>query len=108
MNPRDGTALIVGNAGTVLFLDGERFMKITMPTFENLRAVAWNHDGSVALLAGNNGTLFKFSRGQVLRVDGKGESAGYIVAAKIRDRINLIQLLCRGIHPITQPLQLRG
>ncbi len=70
MNPSDGTALIVGNAGTALLLDEEEhFTKITVPTFENLRAVAWNHDGSVALLVGNNGTLFKFSRGEVVTVD---------------------------------------
>jgi hypothetical protein len=69
VNPRDGAALVVGNAGTVLLLDGERFTKITVPTYENLRTVAWNYDGSVALFAGNNGTLFKFSRGQVVTVD---------------------------------------
>lgn len=70
VNPSDGTALIVGNAGTTLLLDEEEhFTKITVPTFENLRAVAWNHEGSMALLAGNNGTLLKFSRGEVVTVD---------------------------------------
>ncbi len=70
VNPMDGTALIVGNAGTVLLLDGqERFIRISVPTFENLRAVAWHPNGSMALVAGNNGTLLKYSDKGVERVD---------------------------------------
>lgn len=70
VNPTDGTALIVGNAGTVLLLDEkERFTRISVPTFENLRAVAWHPNGSMALVAGNNGTLLKYSDKGVETVD---------------------------------------
>ncbi len=63
MNPSDGTALIVGNAGTALILnDQERFSSLSVPSFENLRSVSWDQNGTMALLAGNSGTLFKYSR----------------------------------------------
>jgi len=70
VNPSDGTALIVGNAGTVLLLDEEgRFNRITVPTFENLRAVPWNSKGTMALIAGNNGALLKYTAGGIEPVD---------------------------------------
>ncbi len=63
VNPSDGTALIVGNAGTALILNNqERFSSLSVPNFENLRSVSWHQNGTVALVAGNNGTLFKHSR----------------------------------------------
>jgi WD40 repeat protein len=62
VNPLDGTALIVGNTGTALILDAEeRFTNLSAPTFQNLRSVSWHQNGTVALVAGNNGTLFKYS-----------------------------------------------
>jgi WD40 repeat protein len=71
LNPVDGTALIVGNAGTVLqFQESDRFQRLSAPTFENLRAVAWNPDGNAALIAGNNGTLLKYSGGAFQTIDG--------------------------------------
>jgi WD40 repeat protein len=70
VNPSNGTALIVGNGGTVLLLDGEgNFKRISVPTFENLRAVSWDPSGSVAIIAGNNGTLLKYSPQGVEGVD---------------------------------------
>jgi hypothetical protein len=69
-NPADNTLLIVGNAGTVILLDEDgRFMKISSPSFENLRAVAWNATGTMALIAGNNGVLMKYHDHRVELVD---------------------------------------
>jgi hypothetical protein len=70
VNPTDGMALIVGNAGTVLLLDeNDCFNKVTAPTFENLRAVSWDPKGTTALIAGNNGTLLKYAGGGVELID---------------------------------------
>lgn len=70
VNPMDGTALIVGNAGTVLLLDEDGlFSKVNAPTFENLRVVSWDTKGTMALIAGNNGTLLKYAGGEVDLVD---------------------------------------
>ena len=70
-NPSDGTALIVGNAGTVFLLNEDgHFTKLTSPSFENLRAVAWNSVGSMALIAGNNGALMRYFNGRLESIDG--------------------------------------
>lgn len=70
VNPSDGMALIVGNAGTALLLDEEEhFTTLSVPTFENLRSVSWHENGTLALITGNNGTLLKYSRKAVEAVD---------------------------------------
>ncbi len=70
MNLSDGTALIVGNAGTALLLDEEEhFTTLSMPTFDNLRSVSWHPNGTLALISGNNGTLLKYSRQGAEAVD---------------------------------------
>jgi hypothetical protein len=56
----DGSLLIVGNAGTVLTFK-ERMARVESNLFENLRTVAWNVLGNVALMGGNAGCLLKYS-----------------------------------------------
>ena len=68
MNPSDDTALIVGNAGTVLLWDECKFSRIEASTSENLRAVAWNSGRTIALIAGNRGTLLKYSDGAIQKI----------------------------------------
>jgi WD40 repeat protein len=70
-NPHDGTALIVGNAGTIILLDEDgNPSKINVSTAENLRATSWSSDGSVALIARNRGTLLKYTDLGVETVNG--------------------------------------
>jgi hypothetical protein len=70
VNDSDGMAIVVGNGGTALLIDEKKQVsKIVVPTFENLRAVAWHREGHVALLAGNNGALFEYSRHGVKIID---------------------------------------
>jgi hypothetical protein len=62
LNPMEGTALIVGNAGTVLLLPQDKGVrKLDAPTSENLRAVSWNPRGTLALIPGNRGVLLRYS-----------------------------------------------
>jgi WD40 repeat protein len=63
INPTDGTALIVGNAGTVLLLRREDLSvrRLDAPTSENLRAASWNPRGTSALISGNQGALLRYS-----------------------------------------------
>lgn len=70
VNPGNGTALIVGNTGTVLLLDeyGD-FTKLDPLTSENLRAVSWNSKGTMALIAGNAGSLLKYSNQNIETID---------------------------------------
>jgi hypothetical protein len=69
VNPSDDTVLIVGNAGTILLGGDGYFTELNSLSFENLRAVAWNHKGTMALIAGNNGTLMKYVDRQIEMVD---------------------------------------
>ncbi len=70
VNPVDNSALIVGNAGTVLLLhDDGNFIKLSTSTGENLRAAAWNPKGNLALIAGNNGALMKYYESHIEAVD---------------------------------------
>jgi hypothetical protein len=63
INPTDGAALIVGNAGTVLLLrlEGHGVTRLDPLTSENLRAASWNSRGTSALISGNHGTLLRYS-----------------------------------------------
>ena len=69
-NHATGEALIVGNAGTMLLLDGKGHSnKLNPSTTENLRSGAWNAKGTVALVAGNKGSLMKYNQGTAETVD---------------------------------------
>lgn len=71
LNPTDGTALIVGNAGTVLLLrEDDNIRKIDAPTSENLRAASWNSRGTSALISGNQGILLRYSSQGLQTLDG--------------------------------------
>jgi WD40 repeat protein len=71
VNPKDETTLVVGNQGTVLLLDEQgRFTKIYSPSSENLRGVAWNTTGDLALIAGNNATLIRYEDERLELVQG--------------------------------------
>jgi len=62
INPIDNTALIVGNAGTVIASKPDGVLaKMYAPSSENLRAASWNWDGRTALIAGNNGALLHYT-----------------------------------------------
>ena len=69
-NHATGETLIVGNAGTMLLLNGKgHSKKLNSSTTENLRSAAWNAKGTVALVAGNKGSLMKYDQGIVETVD---------------------------------------
>jgi WD40 repeat protein len=69
-NHATGEALIVGNAGTMLLLNGKgHSKKLNSSTTENLRSAAWNAKGTVALVAGNKGSLIKYDGDAVQTVD---------------------------------------
>jgi len=71
VNPNDDTALVVGNAGTIIAIGADGSLtKANSPTFENLRAVRWNDQGSMALIAGNNGVLIKYAEQKLDVIDG--------------------------------------
>jgi WD40 repeat protein len=56
------TALAVGNAGAIIVIGAHGSLtEMKSPSFENFRAVRWNANGSMALIAGNNGTLIKYA-----------------------------------------------
>jgi WD40 repeat protein len=62
INPVSNAALVVGNRGTVIAIDPNNIpTKIKSSTSENLRAVRWTEDGTMALITGNNGTLIKYT-----------------------------------------------
>ncbi len=71
VNSRDGSILVVGNAGTVVQLD-ERGLnpRVTALGPQNLRAVSWNLDGTLALIAGNGGTLSSTCQQTTRAVEG--------------------------------------
>jgi hypothetical protein len=70
VNASDGTALIVGNSGTILkFNQKGDFVNIKSPTTENLRAVSWNPKGTEALIVGNRGVLLRYSDTSVKTID---------------------------------------
>ena len=71
VNQSNGTALIVGNQGTIIQLNEDGIPnKTNPPSAENLRAAAWNSGGNIALITGNRGTLLKYSEQRVEAVDG--------------------------------------
>ena len=78
INPTNNTALVVGNAGTIITITADgSFTKMNTPTFENLRAVRWNAEGTAALIAGNNGVLIKYTEpGLALVEDGRANLRG--------------------------------
>jgi hypothetical protein len=71
VNAADGTALIVGNAGSVLLLDQNASVsKAKVSTSQNLRAASWHPDGKLALIAGNGGTLLRYADQRFQIIDG--------------------------------------
>lgn len=70
VNPANNTALVVGNAGTIIAIRADGSLaKVSTPTFENLRAVRWDAEGATALVAGNNGVLIKYTEHRLDVVD---------------------------------------
>jgi len=70
INPIDNSALLVGNAGTLIAIKNGLATRLTSPTYENLRAVRWSADGSQALIAGNNGALIKYTEQGLEMIEG--------------------------------------
>lgn len=70
LSPSDGTAMIVGNTGTLLRLDtNDNVTKIDSPTAENLRSISWKPNGTSALIVGNRGTLLRYSHERIEALD---------------------------------------
>jgi len=53
--PDGSAAILVGNGGSAILTDAERFQPLSTGTRHNLRGVAWAPDGKTALLVGNRG-----------------------------------------------------
>ena len=70
VNPTNNSALLVGNAGTLIAIKNGIATRLASSTFENLRVVRWNADGSQALIAGNNGTLIKYTEQGIEAIEG--------------------------------------
>jgi hypothetical protein len=71
VNRADGTILIVGNGGTVAQVDERgNAPRVSILGSQNLRAVSWNPDGTLAMIAGNAGALFTLSQNSPHSVDG--------------------------------------
>ena len=71
VNRTNGAILVVGNAGTVVQLDARASVpRATRLGTQNLRAASWNPDGTLALIAGNEGTLSTFSQEITRSVEG--------------------------------------
>ena len=62
-SPDGTTALLAGNRGAVLRLEGDAVVDISLPhVTENLRRVAWHPDGAWALIVGNGGSVLRYDR----------------------------------------------
>jgi len=69
-SPDGRRALLVGNQGAVLLLEGEALRPLPSPTSENLRRVAWRPDGACALIVGNAGTVLRYQDGELHPLPG--------------------------------------
>lgn len=71
VNPTDGTALIIGNGGSLLLFDQDaKVSKVNVATSENLRSASWNLKGTLALISGNGGTLLRYADHRTQLIDG--------------------------------------
>jgi WD40 repeat protein len=71
VSPLDGSILAVGNAASAILLDERMNLgKVLVPGSENLRAVSWNPEGNLALIAGNRGSLLVYKDGTTQIVEG--------------------------------------
>ncbi len=59
--PDGSYALIVGDYGTILKYEGDRFKKIPSGTNEDLLSVDWQPFGDCALIVGDHGTILKYT-----------------------------------------------
>ncbi|MFB6347567.1 MAG: PKD domain-containing protein [bacterium] len=68
--PTKQEVLVAGDSGTVgLWSQPEQRMSMKrLPYSGTLRAVAWNHDGTKALIGGDNGTLYRYESGNYTRI----------------------------------------
>jgi hypothetical protein len=103
VNPSDGTILVVGNAGSAIFVHQEvKPMSLDVSTSQNLRAVSWNDDGTLALIAGNAGTLLELSNERVRVIDGARANLRH-VAWRPRDNSALVTSNCFAEEFIPSP-----
>jgi len=64
VSPLDGSILAVGNAGSAILVDEKTpLSKMQDLGSENLRAASWNPEGTLALIAGNGGSLLVYKDG---------------------------------------------
>ena len=103
VNPTTGSALAVGNAGTILAITADGSLaKVSTPTYENLRAVRWNAEGSMALIAGNNGVLVKYTEhGLDMVDDGRANLRG--ISWRHKSNVALITSNCFAEEFVPSP-----
>jgi WD40 repeat protein len=66
VSPVDGSILAVGNAASALLVgEKTKIAKLQVPSSENLRAASWNPEGTLALIAGNSGSLLVYKDGRM-------------------------------------------
>ena len=58
--PDGSSCLLVGNRGSAVLYDGQRFSAVDTKTKHNLRGVAFSPDGNQALLVGNRGAVLLY------------------------------------------------
>jgi WD40 repeat protein len=64
VSPLDGSILAVGNAGSAILVDEKtNLSEVWVLGSENLRAASWNPEGTLALIAGNSGSLLVYKDG---------------------------------------------
>lgn len=65
----DGSyALIVGDQGTILKYEGDKFKKIPSGTNEDLFSVDWQPFGDYALIVGDHGTILKYTEAEIYTI----------------------------------------
>lgn len=66
---QDGSgALLVGNAGSVFFFDGQSLRTLLTGDRQNLRGAAWSPSGADALLVGNAGAVYHLQGEEITRL----------------------------------------
>ena len=68
--PDGSSCLLVGNRGSAVLYDGQRFVPVDTKTKHNLRGVAFSPDGKQALLVGNRGAVLLYDPSASLRAGG--------------------------------------
>jgi WD40 repeat protein len=71
-NRRDGSALLVGDRGTLLESHGSGFIGIQTRTPLNLRCVDYSPDGKTAFACGNAGLALRVEGGEAMPLEGRG------------------------------------